>query len=111
MSGDLEWNAPYGGLFINIAGPEKEHQLCIQASSVGTSALLNLVNKNDSTYSRIITITEPKSHKQQQKHTLCFPAYKNTVLFAEPEVGSFVSSKVKIEYDIEVNPRYGEEGK
>jgi len=110
MNGDVEWTGPYGGLFVNIKGPVKEHELCIQASSIGTSALVSSVSE-DNQLKRLVTILEPKNHQHVQKRTLCFPAYKDTLLFVEPDVGAFISSKITIEYDIEQNPRYGEDGK
>ena len=108
-SGQVIWHAPNGGLFIEIKGPAKEHQLCIQTESLHTSAMVSRVEETGA-LKRLITIEEAKQ-KRQKKHTMCFSAHGSTLLFAEPDIGAFVSSKIVIDYDVEANPKYGEDGK
>lgn len=108
-SGVVTWHGPYGGLILDIKGPEKEHQLCIQAQSIHTSTVINIL-EGTATPRRLLTMPETSS-KKQHKHTVCFPTHGNSQVFVETDQGSFLSSKVIIEYDMEENPKYGEDGK
>ena len=42
---------------------------------------------------------------------MCFSAHGVTSLFAEADIDALVSSKIIVEYDVETNPRYGDDGK
>ncbi|XP_067929833.1 meteorin-like protein [Watersipora subatra] len=107
-SGRVTWHAPYGGLFIEIKGPLKEHKLCIKAESIHTSALISSIGNNGRP-KRLFTIEETPKNGRQHTHSMCFPAYGSTLLFMEPATGAFVSAKIILDYDVDLNPKYGED--
>ena len=110
-SGKITWHGPYGGLLITIKGPAYHHELCIQAKALNTSAIVSIM-ENSSTPKRLITIEEKKDNKTgQERHTMCFPAHGDSVFFVETDRGAFVSAKVILDYYIETQPKYGDQGK
>lgn len=110
-SGKIAWHGPYGGLFIDIHGPAKEHQLCVQVRSIHISASLSTVPDDASLPHKLLTLNESKSADKAPTSTLCIPASGSTLFLVEPDIGGPVSSQIFIEYDIETSPRYGEDGK
>lgn len=110
LAGKVRWNAPYGGLYITINGPAKEHQLCLQASSYHTGGVISSLNDVSPLPKKLITLKET-NNKLSPKSTVCFQAHGVSVLLLESEVGAPLSSNVILDYDIEISPRYGEDGK
>ena len=109
-AGLVEWTGPYGGLVINIHGPEKEHQLCLQASAFHTSGLLSIIEGSENPR-KLIKLNETTDTSRPIRHTVCLSAHGVTSLFAEADIDALVSSKINVEYDVETNPRYGDDGK
>lgn len=60
---------------------------------------------------QLLALEQTPENKQQQKHTICFPAHGEALLLISPDTETFVTSKIVVDYDVETNPRYGDEGK
>lgn len=111
LQGSVEWHGPFGGVYVTIDGPQREYELCLQGFSSFTSAVVSLISDDVSKPKTVLKLSETKKNGKPVKNTMCFPAQGATDLFIEAELDSAVSSYVKVMYDVEKYPRYGEDGK
>lgn len=110
QAGSVEWTGPYGGLFINIQGPKKDHQLCLQASAYHSSGVVSILDESENPR-QLVKLVETRDTERPIRHTVCLSAHGDTLLFVEADIDALVSSKIIVEYDVETNPRYGDDGK
>lgn len=110
LSGSTQWHGPYGGLFINIQGPQQEHQLCFQSYALHTQGVLSIIEGSNGPR-RLVSLNETVDDSRPIRHTVCLPAHGDTLLFVEADIDGLVSSKIIVDYHVETKPRYGEDGK